>query len=66
MAVDIVVGSAVHLSGADRAAVEEQLERLLANRHFSHSKRFPAFLRFVVEKTLDGRVGELKERTLGV
>src|SRR5271154_6805009 len=50
----------------DRAAIEEQLERLLSNRHFSHSRRFPAFLRFVVEKTLSGSTDQLKERTLGI
>jgi hypothetical protein len=49
-----------------RTAVEDQLERLLLNRHFSQSRRFPAFLRFVVQKTLDGEMHFLKERTLGV
>jgi hypothetical protein len=49
-----------------RATVEDQLERLLLNRHFSQSRRFPAFLRFVVQKTLDGEMDFLKERTLGV
>jgi hypothetical protein len=50
----------------ERAAIEEQLERMLVDRHFSHSRRFPAFLRFVVEKTLSGETDLLKERTLGV
>src|SRR5271154_751896 len=50
----------------DRAAIEEQLERLLSNRHFSHSRRFPAFLRFVVEKTLSGSTDAVKERALGI
>ncbi|GGA64481.1 hypothetical protein GCM10011507_15120 [Edaphobacter acidisoli] len=50
----------------DRALIEQQLERMLANRHFSHSRRFPAFLRFVVNKALAGELDELKERTLGV
>ncbi len=39
---------------------------MLANRHFSQSRRFPAFLRFVVSKALAGELDELKERTLGV
>ena len=39
---------------------------MLANRHFSHSRRFPAFLRFVVNKALAGELDDLKERTLGV
>jgi len=50
----------------DRDAIEHQLEKMLADRHFSHSKRFPAFLRFVVQKTLAGSTDLLKERTLGV
>src|SRR6202167_5969362 len=46
--------------------VREQLGRLLANPFFSHSKRFPAFLRFVVEHTLAGDSENIKERTLGI
>ncbi|MDE3105060.1 MAG: hypothetical protein KGK08_07775 [Acidobacteriota bacterium] len=53
-------------SAEERAAIEEQLERVLENRHFNHSRRFPAFLRFVVTRTLDGDTDQLKERTLGV
>jgi hypothetical protein len=48
------------------AAVREQLERILASSHFRNSKRYPAFLRFVVERTLDGASGELKERNIAV
>jgi hypothetical protein len=33
---------------------------------FQHSKRYPAFLRHVVEQTLAGTSDELKERTLGI
>lgn len=50
----------------EKAAIHEQLERLLANPFFSHSRRFPALLRFVVDTTLAGHSDELKERTLGV
>src|SRR5580698_2557234 len=46
--------------------VREQLSRLLANPFFSHSKRFPTFLRFVVEQTLAGDSENIKERTLGI
>jgi hypothetical protein len=49
-----------------RREVEAQLERLLTNPFFSHSRRFPAFLRYVVEKTLTGDSEQLKERTLGI
>jgi hypothetical protein len=50
----------------EKLAANEQLERLLANPHFSHSRRFPSFLRFIVTQTLSGRTDLLKERTLGV
>jgi hypothetical protein len=50
----------------DRKAVQEQLERLLSNPHFNQSRRFPSFLRFVIEKMLDGQPELLKERTLGI
>lgn len=46
--------------------VREQLNRLLSNPFFSHSKRFPIFLRFVVEHTLAGDAESIKERTLGI
>jgi len=48
------------------AQVREQLNRLLANPFFSHSKRFPMFLRFVVDRTLAGEAESIKERTLGI
>ena len=54
------------LSKATRSAVTEQLNRLVASPYFSHSKRFPNFLRFVVEQTLAGDVENIKERTLGI
>ena len=50
----------------ERQAIEAQLERLLANPFFSHSRRFPSFLRYVVDKTLSGEAEYLKERTLGI
>jgi hypothetical protein len=50
----------------EREAARQQLERLLGNPHFSHSRRFPSFLRYVVEKTLSGEEEDLKERTLGI
>jgi hypothetical protein len=66
MTVDAEPQNPPQLSYADRDAIERQLERMLADRHFSHSRRFPAFLRFVVQKTLAGSTDQLKERTLGV
>jgi len=49
-----------------RAEIQQQLDRLLGNTHFSHSKRFPSFLRFIVQEELEGRGDQLKERTLGI
>jgi|CZKF01.1.fsa_nt_gi hypothetical protein len=54
------------LSEKEQEAVREQMNRLLANPFFSHSRRFPIFLRFVVEQTLAGAAENIKERTLGV
>jgi hypothetical protein len=50
----------------ERAAIQAQLERILANPLFKNSKRYPNLLRYVVERTLDGHPAELKERTLGI
>lgn len=50
----------------EQSAILEQLERLLENPYFSHSKRFPSFLRFVVDHSLSGQTDLLKERTIGI
>jgi hypothetical protein len=47
----------------EKVDILRQLDRLLDNPHFSHSKRFPSFLRFVVQEELEGRGDQLKERT---
>jgi hypothetical protein len=47
-------------------AVRDELDRLLASPFFNHSRRFPNFLRFVVEHALEGDVDHIKERTLGI
>jgi hypothetical protein len=53
-------------SDIEKAAIQEQVERLLQNPYFSHSRRFPMFLRFVVRHTLAGQADAVKERTLGI
>ncbi len=50
----------------ERRAIREQLDRMLGNALFSHSKRYPTLLRYVVEHALDGRTDQVKERTLGI
>ena len=51
---------------AERVAIREQLEKLLLTNHFSASRRYPSFLRFVLQHTLAGESELLKERTLGI
>jgi hypothetical protein len=50
----------------DRSQVSLALEEILASTPFRGSRRYPAMLRYIVEKTLDNHQGELKERTIGV
>jgi hypothetical protein len=44
----------------------QQLERIVASSHFRNSKRYPSFLRYVVEHTVEEDSEVLKERNLGV
>lgn len=54
------------LSAKESAAVRTQLERILASSPFRNSKRYPALLRYVVERALEGQASELKERNIAV
>jgi hypothetical protein len=47
-------------------AIEEQLERIQSSPPFSHSRRYPKFLSYVVHKAINGQHDDLKERTIGV
>jgi hypothetical protein len=58
--------SAAVYGDAEKEDILRQLDRLLDNPHFSHSKRFPSFLRFIIQEELGGRGDQLKERTLGI
>jgi hypothetical protein len=49
-----------------RSELLQQLNRIVSSKHFRNSKRYPSFLRFVVEHTLAGKTEVLKERTLGI
>jgi hypothetical protein len=46
--------------------VREQLERILSSLVFRNSKRNSSLLRHAVERALEGRPEDLKERTIGV
>ncbi len=61
---DEVVGHGL-ASGFPRAAILNQLERVVHSAHFRNSKRYPALLSYIVQETLAGRTDSLKERTLG-
>ena len=54
------------LSSAESQAISEQLVRILAHPAFRNSKRYPSFLRYVVELALKGQTENLKERTIGI
>src|ERR671913_471315 len=46
--------------------VQKHLERVLASPGFARNDRMSRFLRFIVERQLAGREGELKESLLGI
>ncbi|HWW13086.1 MAG TPA: hypothetical protein VN310_00375 [Candidatus Dormibacteraeota bacterium] len=66
MQLDATASNPADLTEVEKAAIEEQVERLLQTPYFSHSRRFPIFLRYVVQHTLAGQADAVKERTLGI
>lgn len=53
-------------SGISAEAVRSELETILSSPGFARSERLSRFLRFAVEKTLQGEGDRLKEYLLGV
>jgi TolB-like protein/cytochrome c-type biogenesis protein CcmH/NrfG len=51
---------------SESQAARRQLERVLASPGFSRNERLSRFLRFVVERHLEGRDGELKESLIAI
>jgi len=51
---------------SESQAVHRQLERALASSNFARSERLSRFLRFVVERHLEGHDGDLKESVIGM
>jgi len=49
-----------------RIAILDHLDQVLESRHFRNSRKYPNFLRYVVEKKLANDHNLLKERTLGI
>ncbi|MBZ5618049.1 MAG: malectin [Acidobacteriia bacterium] len=56
----------IGLSESREQAVRAELDRLLESSAFRTSKRCKEFLEYIVEHTLTGQGGALKERSLGV
>ena len=57
---------AVTEPGLAPESVREQLQKIVASRIFSQSKKLVRFLGFVVEKTLEGKSDQLSEYLIGV
>ena len=51
--------------GVSAAQIRTQLQKVLASETFSRSQRLSSFLRYVVEETLHGNAGTLKEQVIG-
>ena len=58
----------VHPSGSlpDTDAILAQMERVLSSSEFAQSERLQKFLKFIVNETLAGRAGNLKEFTIAL
>jgi hypothetical protein len=54
------------LEAWQKQAALAELEQIVASRHFSQSRRYPAFLRFIVEAALRGEANLLRERVIGI
>src|SRR5712691_5214567 len=54
------------LNGVSPDSVTTQLERIFSSESFGKSSQTSRLLRFVVERTLEGRADEIKENVLGV
>src|SRR5262245_65316435 len=50
----------------NRQAIQTELERVLSSTGFSRNERLSRFLRFVVERQLEGKAAELKESLIAV
>jgi hypothetical protein len=57
---------AASLANPIDADVRAELARILSSELFSRSDRLTGFLRFIVEQTLEGHGGALKEQVLAL
>ena len=61
-----LAGVMPEFSPEQRQVVLCTLRRILESSHFSKSKRYPAFLEYIVRFALEEHTDSLKERTIGV
>jgi hypothetical protein len=60
------LSNGLHDNSVDPAEVRAALQRVLQSQGFRASRRSQDFLRYVVERTLEGQAESLKERSIGV
>ncbi|MGH9604778.1 MAG: hypothetical protein ACRD3N_03660 [Terracidiphilus sp.] len=63
ISVEVEYGTTAELSAG---AIRAQLELLIRDDTFRSSKRSVAFLKYVVEQTLNGQADQIKERSIGI
>ncbi len=63
---DPILHSSSGAATPDAPRVQEALNRILTSRTFRSAEREKTFLRYVVDRTLQGRGAEIKEYTVGV
>ena len=56
----------MHSGDTSATAVRDELEKILSSAGFVKNERLSNFLRFLVERELQGKAVELKESLLGV
>lgn len=54
------------LHGDEEQRIRQELESILQHPLFARSKRYPKFLRFIIEKSLAQDFASLKERVIGI
>src|SRR5260370_7820264 len=54
------------MPAVESQAVQRQLQRVLDSPGFAHNERLSGFLRFVVERHMEGRDHELKESVIAI
>lgn len=59
-------GGETRVDESQRREIRTELDRLLESAAFRNSKRCREFLEYIVEHTLNGPIGTLKERSIGV